>query len=110
MKTMNDKPFPNESNGQDHGAGGRFQRGNKAACGHKKPHAAKVSQLRAALLEAVNPEDIRAVIDALVAEAKKGNVAAAREILDRAVGKPIEADLLERLEELESDLGLTAAP
>jgi hypothetical protein len=45
----------------------------------------------------------------LVKSAKEGNVAAAREVLDRCVGRPLEADLLERLEALEARTGPEAS-
>jgi hypothetical protein len=65
---------------------GRFAPGNRAGRGN--PHAARVSALRSALLDAVTPDDLRAVVAALVDRAKGGDVAAARELLDRAIGKP----------------------
>ena len=34
-------------------------------------------------------------------QAEQGNVAAARELLDRTLGKPVEIDLIARIEELE---------
>ncbi len=92
-------PSPTAPNGdRDHR--GRFLPGNGAAKGN--PHAAKVGKLRAALLNAIAAQDIRRVVKALVAEAERGNVQAAKELLDRAVGKPIEADLLERIQALEN--------
>ena len=54
------------------------------------------------MLEAVTPADMRALVSMLVRLAKEGNVVAAREVLDRCVGRPLEADLLERLEALEA--------
>ena len=66
--------------------------------------------LRRALLEAVTPEDMKAIIVRLVQEAKDGNIAAAREIIDRCLGRPIEADLLERLEQLEEVTSRETSP
>jgi len=66
------------------------------------PHAATVAKLRAAILAAVTPEDIDAIIRALVHRAKGGDMAAAKELLDRAVGKPTDAGIAERLDELEA--------
>jgi hypothetical protein len=54
------------------------------------------------MLGAVTPQDLREVVLALVKAAKEGNIAAAKEVLDRCLGRPIEADLLERLEALEA--------
>jgi hypothetical protein len=48
-------------------------------------------------LRAVTPQGIRGVVDALLAEARGGNVQAIRELLDRTLGKPVELDLLERI-------------
>ncbi|QNN24313.1 hypothetical protein HED60_19235 [Planctomycetales bacterium ZRK34] len=90
----------NGSNGHDQR--GRFTVGNKAAVGRRTRHAERVGKLRDELLDAITPEAIRKAITALIREAESGNVAAIRELLDRAVGKPIEADLLERLESLET--------
>ncbi len=95
-------PSPTASNGDRDGRG-RFLPGNNAAKGN--PHAARVGKLRGALLKAITAQEIRRVVKALVAEAEKGNVQAARELLDRAVGKPIEMDLIERVESLEIAAG-----
>ena len=53
------------------------------------------------MLAAVSDKEMKAVVKKLVELAKSGNVPAAREVLDRCLGRPVEADLLERLEELE---------
>ncbi len=82
---------------------GRFAPGNTGGPGN--PHAAQVAKLRAALLEAVTPEDLRAVVGSLVNAAKGGSVPAARELLERLLGKPVELDLLARLEALEALAG-----
>ncbi len=44
---------------------------------------------------------MNAIAAKLVELAKSGSVPAATEVLDRCLGRPVEADLLERLEELE---------
>ena len=64
--------------------------------------AARAARLRAALYDAVGEEDVREVVLGLVAGAREGNVAAARELLLRVLGKPLELDLIERLERLEA--------
>jgi hypothetical protein len=46
-----------------------------------------VADLRAALLESVTEQDIRAVARALVKRAKEGEIPAIRELLDRLLGK-----------------------
>ena len=82
------------------GPGGRFAAGNSGGPGN--PFARAIGQLRAALLAAVTEADIKAIVAGLVSEARKGNVAAAREVLDRCLGRPVEADLIARIEELEA--------
>ena len=66
---------------------GRFAPGWRGGKGN--PLARRVGRLRAELLRAVTPEDIRGVVDALLAEARGGNVAAIRELLDRTLRKPV---------------------
>ena len=92
------------ANGPDPGRDGlgRFTRGNPGGPGN--PHAPRVAQLRAALLEAVTADDVRAVLLALISEAKGGNVQAIRLFLDRVLGQPEAIDVLVRLEELEETL------
>jgi hypothetical protein len=64
----------------------------------------QVGRLRSAMLDAVTPDDMDAVLRKLVELAKAGNVPAMRELLDRTLGKPLEADLLERIEAVERAL------
>lgn len=45
---------------------------------------------------------MKAIVKKRVAEAKAGNIAAIKEIFDRTLARPVEADLIERLEQLES--------
>jgi hypothetical protein len=78
---------------------GRFLPGNRGGPGN--PHARKVAQLRSALLGTVTEEDIKAIAAKLVAMARGGNLPAIRELLERTLGRPVEADFLERLEALE---------
>lgn len=63
---------------------GRFLPGNAGGPGN--PHVGKVARLKAALLEAVDEEDVRDVIVAMVERARNGDVAAAKVILDRTIG------------------------
>ena len=50
--------------------------------------ANRATELRLAVLEAVTPSDVAAVVRAMVAEATRGNVGAARLLLEYTVGKP----------------------
>jgi len=95
--TMSNRPSPNGTNGR--GAGGRFAKGNAGGPGN--PYAKRVGQLRSMLLDAVTDEDWLAAIHKLIDDAKSGDKAARRELFERMLGKPVEADLVERLERLE---------
>ena len=94
---------PNGGNGRD--ASGRFAKGNPGGPGPAFPR--RVAELRAAILDAVTPADVIDVIRALVKAAKGGDVAAAKVFLDRVLGTPLAVDVLERIEELEDQLGVT---
>ena len=74
-------PAPTASNGRD--GNGRFAPGNRFANGN--PHAKRIGQLRSALIEMATAGDIQAI----------------REVLLRVLGRPQEADLIERLEKIE---------
>ena len=76
-------PTRNGRNGRD--AFGRFAKGNAGGPGN--PYAAQVGRLRRALLDAVSSDDLGDIIAALIAKAKEGDTAAAREVLDRCLGK-----------------------
>jgi hypothetical protein len=74
-------------------ASGRFAPGNPGGPGaiaHERTKRARV--LRQALHDAVTTEDMAAVARALVERAKAGDVAAARELLDRIIGRPLLAE------------------
>jgi hypothetical protein len=77
--------------GEDHGTGGR-----------SVPGATQAAGVSAATLSAVTRECTAAPRAELVTIAKDANVAAARESCDRTLGKPVAADLIERLESLEA--------
>jgi hypothetical protein len=79
---------------------GQFLPGNKSGRGN--PFAKQVAALRTAMLNAVTEEDMRQIILKLIEKAKAGDVASAREVLERTLGKPVEVDLFERLEGLEA--------
>ncbi len=93
---------PSTTGPSGRGTDGRFLTGNKAARGN--PHARRVAELRSAALEEVSPDDMRKIIRKLIELAIDGDVAAAREVLSRTLGAPIEVDLLERLADLEERL------
>lgn len=95
---MTRQPSPNGPVGR-RDASGRFAPGNAGGPGN--PYAKQVGALRSAMIGAVRPEDLAAVTAKLVTLAKAGNIPAIREVLDRTLGKPVQADLIERIEELE---------
>lgn len=64
---------------------GRFAKGNPGGPGN--PHAAQTARIRAAMLAAITPEDVQAIVRALIERARAGDVHAAREVFDRCVGK-----------------------
>jgi hypothetical protein len=95
-----DTPF-----GDGRGPNGKFAVGNKGGPGN--PHAASAAKHRAAFWKSIKDSDvgralktIRKVMDDEAAK-PADRLAAARELLDRVVGKPIQADVLERIEALE---------
>lgn len=94
-------PSANGTNGRDRT--GRFAAGNPGGPGN--PHARRVAALRSAMLGAVTDDDMEAIVSKLIALARSGNVPAAKEVLDRTLGRHLEADLLERLEQLETVIG-----
>lgn len=85
---------------------GRFAPGNRAGQGN--PFAKRVAELRSAFYEAVSREDLAAVVRALVEKARAGDVPAAREVLERLLGKAEAIDVLARVEELEQRLAEVA--
>lgn len=77
--------LPDDPNG--HTPAGKFAPGNKWAVGRRDGMQRRASRLRAALLRAVTVDDIREVIESLLAQAKAGDVVAIKELLDRTIGK-----------------------
>lgn len=85
---MSELPSTADSNGRK--TDGTFARGHKLAKGN--PFAKKTAQIRAALFKCITVEDIRIAAMAQIKKAKKGDRFAFAEILDRTIGKPINAD------------------
>ena len=56
--------------------------------GPGNPHARRVADIRRTLMEEVSDDDLRQLVRTLVEKGKGGDVVAAREVLDRLVGKP----------------------
>ena len=96
---MSSSPSPNGRNGP-RDAKGRFGVGNPGGPGN--PYAKQVGRIRSLILETVTEEDLRAIVAGLVDRAKAGDMAAARELFNRLVGRPataIDADQFELLKE-----------
>ena len=74
-------PSTNGRNG-----GGRFTKGNPGGPGN--PHAKQAARFRTMICEAVSDEDLVEIVGMLVKRAKDGDVGAAKELLNRLVGKP----------------------
>ena len=98
------RPSPTGDSGRDER--GRFIAGNGIGTGN--PHAKQVARLRSALLDAVTPNDMTRIARKLVAMALDGDVHAAQILFDRCLGRPLESDVLSRIEELESALEVSA--
>jgi hypothetical protein len=76
-------PLPNRLNGRSES--GRFTTGNPGGPGN--PYNRRVQEIRAELLDALKEGDVADIIQKLIEKAKGGDVVAAREVLDRALGK-----------------------
>lgn len=92
-------PSGNGSNGKDPKTG-RFLPGNKLGTGGD-PFAAKKTQFRTVLVEAMTPAEMRKIVTSLLRAAKKGESWAVKEVFDRMLGKPKEHI------ELDAELRLT---
>jgi len=90
-------PTPNGPNGRR--VDGRFAKGNPGGPGN--PNARRVARLREAMLKAATPEKLKKVLNRLIEKAIEGDVAAAKEVFERTVGKPLADDILQRIENLE---------
>jgi hypothetical protein len=98
---MSESPSTPFGDGRD--KHGRFAPGNTGGPGN--PLGGQVARLRSALVSAVSEEDMRDIIGTLVEKAKAGDVAAAKVVLERCLGRPIESDIIDRLEALERSTG-----
>jgi hypothetical protein len=80
---QDDAPTNNGTNGRDPDTG-RFEHGNNFGKGRPP---GRVNIMRDAMRAAITDDDIHTVMRALVDAAKAGDIAAAREVLNRAVGR-----------------------
>jgi hypothetical protein len=87
MKTrvpITTKPVANGSDGKDK-LTGRFMPGNKFGKGD--PFAKRVSEYRGILMQTVTRKRMKSIILALAKSASRGDVCAAKVLLDRCLGK-----------------------
>lgn len=102
------------SNGDGRGPGGRFAKGWKGGPGN--PFAADVGRHRARFYAALRDDDVDKAVNVIRTLMDDGTakpadrLAAARELLDRVLGKAVQADLQERIEAIEAALARRAAP
>jgi hypothetical protein len=80
---------------------GRFAKGNAGGPGN--PHARQVAALRRTLLQLVTEDEIIAIAKALLEQAKRGNVSAAKLLFAYTLGQPAKAVDPDRLPEHELD-------
>ena len=80
---MSNTPSPNGQNGC----------GNPGGPGN--PFAKRVGELRSLLLESVTDDDLRVIIRGMVDRAKAGDAIATREVLDRLLGRSVQAIALD---------------
>jgi len=103
MKLPNPKaPSTNGGNGGGRDGRGRFTKGNPGGPGN--PLGPAIARLRAELVRAVTPSDMRAIAQALIRRARDGDTLATRILFGYLLGRPIEFDVLERIEALERQL------
>jgi len=90
--------FPTEATGRPQAqarpqvqrdANGRFAIGNDGGPGN--PFARQTAALHSAFLQRATPEDMKAIADKLIEQAKAGNVVAAKLVLQYTIGKPAPA-------------------
>jgi hypothetical protein len=89
-------------------AGGRFTKGNPGGPGN--PFARRVAALRCQALDAVTPQDVRAIVTKLVELGRAGNVPAAKLVLAYTVGKPAQTANPDTLDVEEWDKFRKTAP
>ena len=91
IQPVPEEPKASSSEGEKRGPDGRYLPGTCGGPGN--PHAGAVAAWRKALVLAVSPADLEAVIRVLLERAKAGEPWAVKELLDRCLGRaPAEAE------------------
>jgi hypothetical protein len=75
---------------------GQFAKGNPGGPGN--PYARQVAQLRLRALDSVSGDDVEAILAKMVELAKKGDVPAARLVLQYTLGRPVASAHPDRLD------------
>lgn len=70
---------------------GKFKKGNKAGAKGKRAESRHKEKLTLAFNAAITESDMIAIAKALVKKAKTGDARAAKEVLDRCLGKPMQS-------------------
>lgn len=68
-----------------------FKKGNTARKGRKSPQGKQKIKFADAFKSAITESDMIAIAKALVKKAKSGEAKAAKEVLDRCLGKPMQS-------------------
>lgn len=87
MSTPRTPPSPDGFSGRR--PDGRFAHGNPGGKGN--PYAKRVAELKKAFMDVVGPEHMEALARVTLKKALKGDMVAMRTILDRAIGKTLDA-------------------
>lgn len=77
---------------------GRFCAGNRIGKGN--PRAKQIQQLRSAFLTVFTPETMRQVVEKLIEQALEGDIAAAKLLIDRSLGRESLAESKAPFEEM----------
>ena len=91
------RPLKTDVSGRD--VHGRFAPGNQLAVGNLMAH--KVARFRNKLFDAVSMTDFESIVCEVTNKAKSGEAWACKLIFMYILGKPLEADLLQRINDLE---------
>ena len=81
---------------------GTFAKGNKGGTGN--PYARKTASLRNLFYETATDEDMKVIIQRLVADAKDGDPVARKELFNRMIGKPVDSPHPDELDQHEATI------
>ncbi len=90
-------PSPKGANGVRDSATGRFLPGHGGGPGN--PYARRTAEIRKVIMSAVSNEDLHALMRTLVNRGIDGDVMAAKEVLDRLLGKSVAHVITEQHDE-----------